>query len=221
VREVTLSPVTVDHYLRSFPSLFHPMIPVGLPRRPRPAYLARRDAAWWSKTLSRGRGYLAYNVTTFDTDPLARRLLRLAARARVRRVVIDLRHNPGGNNATYWDLLQALRDRRINRSGRLVVLIGRTTFSAAANFATEVDRRTNAVFVGEPTGGSPNLYGDPEAVRLPVSGWNTNVATIYWQKSSRGDRRVAIDPDVRVELTAAAFFAGRDPVLEAALRVRR
>jgi hypothetical protein len=33
-----------------------------------------------------------------------------------------------------------------------------------------------------------------------------------------GDARVSLEPDRAVPLTAAAFFAGRDPVLAAALR---
>jgi hypothetical protein len=220
-RRVTLPPVPVDRYRRALADVFHPMIPVGLPRRARPAYLAHRNDVWRLETLSQGRVvYLAYNRTTVDTASLARRLLRLAAARSVRRVVIDLRHNPGGDNTTYAPLLEALNSRRIDRPGRLVVLIGRTTFSAAANFATDVDRTTSAVFVGEPTGGSPNLYGDPIAVPLTVGAYTANVASLYWEKGGPGDARLAVEPAVRVELTAADFFAGRDPVLRSAVALR-
>lgn len=220
-RSVTLAPRAVERYLRGFVDVFHPMIPVGLPRRARPTYLAHRNDAWWLGTLSRGRVvYLAYNRTTVDTANLARRLLQLAAAPRVRRVVVDVRHNPGGNNFTYPPLLEALNSRRIDRPGRLVVLIGRTTFSAAANFATEVDRSTRAVFVGEPTGGSPNLYGDPVEILLRASGFTANVAAVYWEKSGPRDARLAVEPAVPVELTAADFFARRDPVLASALALR-
>ena len=221
MRSVTLAPVTVARYRRALADVFHPMIPIGLPRRARPDYLAHRNDAWRLETLSRGRVvYLAYNRTTVDTASLARRLLRLAARPRVRRVVIDLRHNPGGDNTTYPPLLDALDSRRIDRPGRLVVLIGRTTFSAAANFATEVDRTTSAVFVGEPTGGSPNLYGDPVEVTLRASGLTANAAALYWEKGGPRDERLAVEPGVPVELTAADFFARRDPVLASALALR-
>jgi hypothetical protein len=33
-----------------------------------------------------------------------------------------------------------------------------------------------------------------------------------------GDARLSVEPDVPVPLTAADYFAGRDPVLAAALR---
>lgn len=219
--ETTLRPVGAERYTRAFPDLWHPMIPTTLPQRPRPLYLARRNRTTWTTTLNGGRAvYLAYNRTTVDTGPIARRLLQLASSPRVERVVVDLRHNPGGNVFTSTSLLQALRDRRIDRPNRLVVLLGRGTFSAAALLAAELDRTTRAVFVGEPSGGSPNLYGDPQAVSLPATGWSANVATRYWVRAAPADRRLAIRPDVTVVPTAADFRAGRDPVLATALGAR-
>jgi hypothetical protein len=99
---------------------------------------------------------------------MPRRLLRLARSPRVRRVVVDLRLNGGDNNTSYGSLLAALRSRTINRPGKLRVLTSWITFSAAGNFAAEVDRSTHARLVGEPTGGSPNNYGDALDVELPT-----------------------------------------------------
>jgi hypothetical protein len=101
---------------------------------------------------------------------------------------------------------------------QLYVLTSRTTFSAAQNFAADLERVARPQFVGEPTGGSPNLYGDPAARRLAETGWTAHVATIYWRKSAPGDRRTTIRPQLPVRYTAADFFAGRDPVLSRALR---
>src|SRR5215470_7015537 len=144
----------------------------------------------------------------------------LPKQRKVRRVVVDVRLNPGGDNHTYAALLQALRSRWVNRPGRLVVLISRSTFSAAENFIADLERRTKAVFVGEDSGGSPNLYGDVTAVELPTAGVSVNIATQYWQKSTANDPRVTIEPDVRVPLSSKAFFRGGDPVLAAALAYR-
>ena len=90
----------------------------------------------------------------------------------------------------------------------------------AENFVADLERTTRAVFVGEDSGGSPNLYGDATAVELPTAGLSVNVATKYWQRSSADDPRVTIEPDVRVPLGSTAFFRGRDPVLAAALAYR-
>jgi len=54
-------------------------------------------------------------------------------------------------------LLHALlRADKVNRTGRLFVLIGRETFSAAMGLSIELERQTKAIFVGEPTGSSLN-----------------------------------------------------------------
>jgi C-terminal processing protease CtpA/Prc len=122
---------------------------------------------------------------------------------------------------TYGPLLAALESPSINRRGRLFVLIGRATFSAAANFAADVDRSTKATFVGEATGGGVKIYGDAVAFVLPKSGIAARVARRYWDfgKGSR-DRRLAVYPDIAVPVHAADFLAGRDPALAAALAAK-
>ena len=107
----------------------------------------------------------------------------------------------------------------MNRRGRLYLLTGRATFSAAANFAAEIDRDTRAIIVGEPTGGGVETYGDTFPLTLPTLGWTVHIAARYHErKKSRSDHRLAVEPDVPVDLTSSQYFAGRDPVLERALR---
>lgn len=215
--EAELTAVPAARYAAAFADLFHPMVPQGLPQRPAPPFLANRNRSTWVQVLGNGRAvYLAYNVTTAAMGDVAARVQRLAARPLVDRVILDLRHNPGGDNFTYAPLLETLR--QLPRGKRLLVLVGRTTFSAAQNLAADLERVARPRFVGEPTGGSPNLYGDPSALRLPTSGWNAHVATRYWLKGRPGDRRVTIEPHTLVRYGAADFFAGRDPVLRRALR---
>ncbi len=216
--EVELEPVPAPRYMAAYPDLFHPMVPQGLPQRSWPPFLRHRLDATRLQLLQNGRAvYLAYNVTTVSTHDLAR-IRKLAAQPRVDRVILDLRHNPGGDNFTYPPLLTALQE--LPRRVSLLVLVGRTTFSAAQNLAADLERHARPRFLGEPTGGSPNLYGDSAALQLPESGWNVHVATVYWLKSRAGDRRLAIAPDEPVPYTAADFFAGRDPVLARALLLR-
>jgi hypothetical protein len=215
--EAELAPVPAASYAAAFDDLFHPMVPQGLPERPSPPFLRWRNTSTRLTLLAGGRAvYVAYNVTLVDTAVLAARVRRLAARPRVDRVVLDLRHNPGGNNFTYEPLLDALR--RLPHRVRLLVLTSRTTFSAAQNLVADLERVARPRFVGEPTGGSPDLYGDPSARGLPASGWNVHAATVYWHKSRPGDRRLTVRPHVPVRYTASDFLAGRDPVLARALR---
>ncbi len=64
---------------------------------------------------------------------------------------------------------------------------------------------------------SPNQWGDSAPVDVPSLGLTVHVA-VQDVQAVPGDRRLAVEPDVPVALTAADFFAGRDPVLARALR---
>ena len=220
-RTVTLSPVSATSYVATFRDPIHGHYPSLLPRRkPTPLYLRKSASLLWVETLDRGRAvFVGFNSVQRPSQTLVDRVTTLSRRQQVKRVIVDLRLNGGGDNTTYTSLLGALTNTSVNRKGRLFVLIGRATFSAAANFAADVDRLTKATFVGEPTGGFVRGYGDTAPVLLPKSGINVRIAARYWDfGKGSGDRRLAINPDRKVKVTIADFLAGRDPVLAAALK---
>jgi hypothetical protein len=214
-----LAPVSGGEYIAAFRDPLHGHYPALLPSAGRPLYLAQGGRALWLTTIRDGRAvYVGYNAVTVPTAGVAERLRRLARSPRIRRVVVDLRLNGGGDNTTYGPLLAALDSPGIDRRGRLYLLIGRATFSAAGNFVTEVERDTRAISVGEPTGGGVNVYSEATSITLPSTGWNVRIAAGYVEKGTPNDPRLTNRPDVTVELTSADFAAGRDPVLERALR---
>ena len=133
------------------------------------------------------------------------------------RVVVDLRDNGGGNNMLAEPLRRTLVKSRFNRPGGLYVLTSPQTFSAAMNFATRLERETDALFVGEPTGGAPNHYGDAKFARAPVSKLPYLISTLRWQDSTPFDARPWILPDLPAPPRYADYRAGRDAALEAAL----
>jgi hypothetical protein len=212
LRHETLEPISVAEHAQTFGGWWEATTRPGR----QPLYLRLSKIPYGLTRIDRGRAlYVAYNATTAP-GLIPRKLIRMSRNKRVRRVIVDIRLNGGGNNTTYWDLISALRHPRINRPDRLRVLIGRRTFSAAGNFAADVDRRTRARFFGEPTGGAPSQWGDSAPIELPSLGITAFTAVEYVGEES--DTRVATHPNVRVETPAADFFAGRDPVLAAALR---
>jgi Peptidase family S41 len=218
--DVTLTPIPGPQYAGEFADPLHGHYPSVLPSAPRPLYLANSGKALWVTTLAGGRAvYVGYNAVSAPAATVFRRIRRLALAARTRRVIVDVRLNGGGDNTTYGALVDLFGSKQVNRRGKLYLLIGRATFSAAANFAAEIDRDTRAVIVGEPTGGGVETYGDTVPVLMPSLGWYVYVASRYHErKRGPNDHRLAVAPDVRVDLTSAQYFAGRDPVLERALR---
>jgi hypothetical protein len=217
--DVTLAPIPGPQYAGEFADPLHGHYPSVLPSAPRPLYLANSGKALWVTTLAGGRAvYVGYNAVSAPAPAVLRRIRRLALAAGTRRVIVDLRLNGGGDNTTYGPLVDLFASKQVNRRGKLYLLVGRATFSAAANFAAEIDRDTRAVIVGEPTGGGVETYGDTVPVLLPSLGWYVYVASRYHErKRGPNDHRLAVAPDVHVELTSAQYFAGRDPALERAL----
>ena len=81
----------------------------------------------------------------------------------------------------------------------------------------DLEQTTPAKFVGEPTGGSPNQYGDAQRIDLPSGRQALYTATRYWERSTPDDPRVTIEPEIHAGLSSTDYFAGRDPVLQAIL----
>ena len=191
----------------------------GLPHRLAPtdaAWLRDQDETlWWTFLEDSGTLFVQFNAVRGDATEVISEIRERAQDDDVERVVIDLRHNSGGDNTTLSPLELALRDPAIDRPGKFFAIIGRVTFSAAANFATDLEGATSVTFAGEDMGGSPNLFGDTRPVTLPDSGQTLRMAARYWERSTPGDTRITIEPEIRAELTADDYFAGRDPVLEA------
>lgn len=190
------------------------------PRVRTPLWLRNQQRGQWFAKLAKGRVVYAAYMHTTSAGAFAEGLARRVRSPKVRRVILDIRVNGGGDNTAYRPLLDVLRSRSVNRPGRLILLTGRVTFSAAGNLAAEVEARTRARVVGEPAGGSPHNYGDRVEVDLPTLGWTVHVPPQYVRVLREDDRRPALVPDVSVEITAADHFAGRDPVLARAIALR-
>jgi hypothetical protein len=188
-----------------------------LPPRPAVASLSGFDTPYLVSYLGPQRTlYLQYNQVTPKGATIVSAMREAAAGRPVDRVIVDIRFNHGGDNTTYRDLVNYLASPEVDRPGALHVLAGRLTFSAAGNFAAAVAHRAqHERFIGEPTGGSPNQYGDHTRIDLPRTGIAVQSATTWIEVAP--DDRLETPPDLPVAMTAAAYFADRDPVFQAAL----
>jgi len=190
---------------------------------PLPLYLKNLNSTYWYEYLSDSKTvYFQYNNVINDkAETLAAftdRLFKFIGESPVEKLVIDMRWNNGGNTFLNHPLLLALmRNEKINQRGRLFVIIGRKTFSAAQNSATFFERFTNAIFVGEPSGSSPNFIGEETPFTLPYSKINVNISNLYWASSSPLDFRTWIAPTLYTPPTFEAYKSNRDPAMEVIL----
>ncbi|MBV9210004.1 MAG: tetratricopeptide repeat protein [Acidobacteria bacterium] len=190
---------------------------------PVPLYLKNMGTNYWYEYLPDSKTvYFQYNrVRNDEQEPLAQfteRLFKFINEHEVEKLVIDMRWNNGGNTFLTQPLLKALiSNQKVNRRGHLFVIIGRRTFSAAQNSATFFERYTNAIFVGEPTGSSPNFVGEETIFTLPYSKLLVNVSDLYWESSWPQDYRTWIAPQLYTPPSFEAFRANRDPAMEAVL----
>lgn len=193
---------------------------------PVPLYLKNQYTPYWFEHLPESNTvYFQFNRVRNDPqEPLSRfceRLFRFLDEHKVEKLVIDMRWNNGGDTTTLLPLIHGLiRAERINQRGKLFVLIGRRTYSAAQNAATYIERHTRALFAGEPTGSSPNFVGEESIFELPYSKLLANVSDLYWQSSWPDDHRTWIAPLLYVPPSFEAYRANRDLALEAVLAYR-
>ncbi len=212
--------IPIDEF-RTWRGLFDPLVPPPLPPADAPISRQNRDRHFWSVVVDR-TVYVGYNQvqasdpTILSMTQFSRDLAAEIEGGTADRIVVDIRSNPGGNNGTYGPLLDVLIEQATARPGSVVVLIGRSTFSAAANFATELRAVDGVTFIGEPTGGAPNLFGDATIVTLPASGLRVHIATREWTFAPGSDA-LAIEPDVQVPVRWSDVAEGRDAALEIAL----
>ena len=227
-RELTTEPLPMPAFHDWIVGVYGTDYPTGLPpANDGPPHLRRRAEAFWSEELTDPAGlYVAYNRVLrvaddgSSVDELAREIRAAAPLEPEQPFVIDLRNNPGGDNNTFVNLRSAVELMARERSGRVSIIAGRSTFSAAGNFITDLltGADGDAIrLVGEAPGGGLNIYGDVDVVTLPDSGIVVLISRRYHERAP-GDDRLAIEPDIPVELTWADYAAGRDPVLEAALK---
>jgi len=188
-----------------------------------PLWLSNVGANYWMRPLPEDDAlYVQFNqVRDAPGESLAAfsdRLRTTLLDMEPARLIVDVRHNNGGNNTLVRPLVRTMIEYEMRSpEHRIYVLMGRNTFSAAQNFINRVERWTDATFVGEPSSSSPNFVGEENEIVLPFSRVHGSLSNRYWQDSDPWDDRPWIEPDIPVVLSAEQYLAGVDPVLERVL----
>lgn len=199
------------------------LLKASAPRRQVPLREKHADLKYWFSAVPNTKAlYVQYRQVADDKPEtiaeFARRLKTEFDGRGYERLILDLRSNGGGNNLLNRPLLQSLiRIPILTETGRLIVLTGRSTFSAAVMLALDLERHFNPVFVGEPPGNSPSFSAEPVTLTLPNSKLRVFLSTVAWHYGDPRDHRNILPPLVSVAPSWADESQGSDTALERAV----
>lgn len=186
-------------------------------------------------------GYVCLRFDGFDGRDRRWLSAQLKARRDVRGVILDLRHNPGGETLSLGITIGEFFTRSVDcgdfvsrdgtshpksswqagsarYAGPVAILIDGATGSAAEIFAAVLSEHGRARLVGRKTAGAvlaSRFYRLPGGGELQLSVEN------YLTPRGRRLESVGVSPDVPSVRTLADVRAGRDPDLDTALRLLR
>ncbi|NQU32366.1 MAG: hypothetical protein HQ521_03955 [Bacteroidetes bacterium] len=178
------------------------------------------DYYWYQKLDNNSILYIQYNRCSEQSDISFQTFTNQVSDIvnqyeSLNKIVIDLRLNSGGNSSIAKPLIELLQyfvnNERIS-SENIYVIIGRKTFSSAVLNSIELKGAIAPVFIGEPTGGKPNHYGEVESFLLPNSQLEVRYSTKYFNWI-QGDPS-SIIPDVLIEFSSQDLINGHDPILD-------
>ncbi|MEP1151552.1 MAG: S41 family peptidase, partial [Balneola sp.] len=185
-----------------------------------PLWLKHFDKRYYFEYLSKEKTvYVRQSSVIHDEERIEdfySRVFDFIDNNEVEKLIIDLRLNGGGDNFNNKSVILGLiKSEKINQKGRLFVVIGRRTFSAAQNLVNEIENYTEATFVGEPTAENVNFYGDSRTETLPNSKLSIRLSWAWWQDKDPRDTRKWTAPQVAVELSFKDYVDNTDPIISA------
>ena len=150
------------------------------------------------------------------------------ALARPAHLIVDLRFDIGGNLLTTLAFMRQLAQ---SVHGKTFVLVGPYTFSAGIISAAAVKKSggDNVIIVGEEVGDRPHFWSEGNVIDLPNSHYSMRFTDGQFnlQDGCTGEpgcmddhypidvNLASLEPMLAAPLTAVAYFAKRDPGLEA------
>jgi len=202
-----------------------------------PLYLRNLASTYWAEYLPAER-LLYLQINRAGDAPagetlgaFGERVLRRLETESVAKVVVDLRFNTGGNLEVGTPLMRRLAAETRDRGARLFVITGAATFSAGLTHVAQLRQLGNAVIVGEGPGEGMEFWAEGGNRVMPNSRLTLHFADRMHRYSRIKDPPTVpyvatelyadrVTPEIATPLSSRAYFAGRDPAMEAILRHR-
>lgn len=185
-----------------------------------PLYRQQSEKAYWFEYLEEERiVYLKYNrVTSMEEESIwafSERLFDFIEKEEVEKLVVDIRDNGGGSGAYSASLWKGIQSNpKINQTGKLFVITGYKTFSAAISFASYLELRTQAIFVGEGVCDRLISPGDEEEYALPNTNIRIGLSKLFHENALYHDERITLEPDYPIQISFEDYVLGKDPVMD-------
>ncbi len=160
--------------------------------------------------------YMQFNaVAPEEMLPFLRQQMAAIETQRPRRLIIDLRYNPGGDGSRNIEVVHQFVERLPKPPWReLYLILGRRTFSAAVNLADALIDNVPLTVVGEPPGAALNHLGDAAEHDYQHPRLALFVSTRRHQMSESDDLRSIMAVDMPAQMSSADYVAGRDSAVD-------
>lgn len=184
-----------------------------------PLYMRNLDRNYWSYYIEEDKIlYFNYNsckdMEDISVEDFCSELMNFINNENVKSLVIDLRNNLGGNSILLEHFIRFLKScDKLNKENGIFVVLGRETFSSALLNAYSLKNKTKAIFIGEPTGGKPNCYGEVQYFDLKNSKLKIRYSTEYY-KIIKDDKVLSLFPDINIQMAFQDYLENRDPCME-------
>ncbi|KAA3637340.1 MAG: hypothetical protein DWP97_01025 [Calditrichaeota bacterium] len=186
-------------------------------------HLKERKYYWYTYMKEQRTLFFQYNVCWNQKDrpsfkEVVDKMFKYLDNNPVERIIIDLRQNTGGEPLIAEPLIDGLEQRsELGKNGKVFVLTGRRTFSAALTNAVHLRSKAGARIVGESPRGKPNSPSEGRDIDLERTDIWATVSTQFVQRdSSLGDIDF-LPIDIEATYTFDEYRKGLDPVMDAAL----
>ncbi|MEW8955413.1 peptidase S41 [Clostridium sp.] len=184
-----------------------------------PLYRKNKDKLYWREYIESNKTlYFKYNscrdMEDLPIEKFIKDTMNFIEDNHIERLAVDFRDNLGGDSTLLEPFIEYIKNNhRLNKKHRLFVIIGRKTFSSALLNVYDLKNNTEALIIGEATGGKPNCYGEIKRFNLPNSGFSVSYSTKFY-KVIDDDKVKTLLPDVIIEETIDDFINNIDPVME-------
>ncbi len=188
-----------------------------------PLFMSNTDKNYWYEYLEdRNAFYLRYSlcVAQGDIEAFWDEVFEKLEELHPDKFIIDVRGNPGGDTQNHSSFINRISQHEfLNIHGKLFTLIDRGTGSAGVSFATDMEKMTQAILVGEKTMDKPNTTSDPTFFTLPHSGLTILVPSLYSLHSFANDPRDAVSPHLPISQKISSNTYLTDEVMDSVLNL--